>query len=202
MHQPAALGPEEFTSIHAEMTISGLSMQASLASFLSMFILLIHMFLATLHIVYVVRKRHTSGSWSSVGELLALAQNSQPASSILCNIGGGIERASTYAQVAKIRVRRTPGSDQEHVELLFDGSDSDVDLHALVAQRNPRSEWHGDGFCDRLLRHPATWPNRRFGVFLTDEDGGPTTSTERLMPQASMENQEMRGLVQLDRSYG
>ncbi|KAI9035518.1 uncharacterized protein KD926_003416 [Aspergillus affinis] len=51
--------------IPAEMKISSFSMQNFLASFLPMSALLIHVF-------YVVRNRHTSGSWSTVGELVAL----------------------------------------------------------------------------------------------------------------------------------
>ncbi|KAL2832904.1 hypothetical protein BDW59DRAFT_180515 [Aspergillus cavernicola] len=118
--QPLAINPGESTTIEAKMEISGFSMQSSLASFLAMSVLLVHMVMATVHIIYVILKRHTSGSWSTVGELIALSQNSQPAFETLANTGGGIQCSKTYAQVAKIRVRMTPSSsNQGHIELLF-----------------------------------------------------------------------------------
>ncbi|KAL4908491.1 hypothetical protein BDW74DRAFT_175176 [Aspergillus multicolor] len=203
----------EYITINATMQISGFSFQASLATYLSMSVLLIHMVMAALHTGYIVVQRHTSGSWSTVGELVALAQNSQPAFNVLANTGGGIKRSRTYAQVARIRVVRRPGKDSddeqpERIELLFD------DPGPLVKSLDAGSEQHMQQPGSELRRlrntrlfHPATWP--RPDIHIRTQDSGPRDSrnwplpgsTERLVSDGDAENggikraEEMRARV-------
>ncbi|KAF9883433.1 hypothetical protein FE257_003476 [Aspergillus nanangensis] len=189
------ISPNEFTTIEAEMGISGFSLQRSLASYLAMPILLIHILLAMAHMIYVIHRRRTSRCWSSVGELIALSQNSRPAPDILQNAGAGIKRSKTYAQVAKVRVRRDPGShNQEHVELLFDSS--------LDAQKYQDHEMGHMRY--RSLRHIATWPKNQARVSLSrnEDPRGLNASTERLVPQISPEEKEVTALVRVNHSYG
>ncbi|PLB54936.1 hypothetical protein P170DRAFT_505577 [Aspergillus steynii IBT 23096] len=98
-------------------------------------------------------------------------------------------------------------ADQEHVELLFDESDPGSDPGCDVLDSQPtrrRSGCQLDGLRDKLLRHPATWPNTRFEVLLTtsEDEISASMSTERLMPQVSMESRKTTDVVQLDHSYG
>jgi hypothetical protein len=175
------------------MKISGFSLQSSLTTYLAMSILLIHMLMATAHMVYIIVQRHTSGSWSTVGELIALSQNSRPAFSVLPNTGGGIQCLKTYTKVAKIRVVRCPDSsvdddDAERIELLFD--DSSISDSALG---DGKRTFEGPGNELRGLRksrlfHPATWPRPHVHteqVGSIRENNWPLpSSTERLVPDS------------------
>ncbi|PWY75698.1 hypothetical protein BO83DRAFT_407409 [Aspergillus eucalypticola CBS 122712] len=143
--------PHEVTTIKADMKISGFSLQSSLASYLALPILLMHIMLTVIHIVLVIYRKHTSGSWTSLGEIIALAQNSQPAPIALENTGAGIRSAKTYARVAKVRIRKAAPMDRGHVELLFD------DLVQGIDQPNS-TEQELIGLQTPILRHPATWP--------------------------------------------
>ncbi|KKK20324.1 hypothetical protein P175DRAFT_0440547 [Aspergillus ochraceoroseus IBT 24754] len=194
--QTPALDPDQFTTIQAEMKISGFSFQTSLASFLAMSVLLTHILLATAHIGYILYKRQSSSSWSSVAGLIALAQNSQPAFGSLANTGGGIECSQTYGQVAKIRAKNTPGiPNHKHVELLFEEHFSSEDM---AVGHEPSS------FRYRCLRHPATWPNRKIQVVSGDnaEIQGLSSSTERLVPETAIEAGEAMWPVYAGQPYG
>ncbi|KAL4916006.1 hypothetical protein BDW62DRAFT_187322 [Aspergillus aurantiobrunneus] len=192
--------PQHIVTIDAEMKISGFSLQSSLPAFLAMSVLLTHMAMAMVHIAYVVLKRHTSGSWSTVGELIALSQNSQPAFDTLANTGGGIKRSSTYAQVAKIRAIKSPGSsDQERIQLLFDGS-SVSDEYARNGQGR-EMRWLGNG---SRLCHPATWPQHHTRPWLstTDSDLDHSSSRETLVPGVSThQRRETASQVRLGNQY-
>lgn len=134
-----AVNPENLTSIEASMQISGFSFKASLATYLAMSVLLTHLLMATAHVIYVICRRHTSRSWGSVAELIALSQTSKPAFDVLGNTSGGIESCKTFLQMAKIRVKKTlniPNHEHlghhEHVELLFlDSLDHQRDVSEL-----------------------------------------------------------------------
>ncbi|KAL4938066.1 hypothetical protein BDV06DRAFT_226363 [Aspergillus oleicola] len=200
--QTPSTNASSYITLQSQMTISGFSMQRSLATYLAMSVLLIHMGMATVHIIYVLVKRHTSGSWSTVGELIALSQNSQPVFDALPNTGAGIKRARTYAQVAKIRALSASTSHpkelgQRRIELLFDGPpDSEP----------PDCEHRGPGRELRRLRnsllHPATWPKHRGQPGDMDGDGwGLSGSTERLVPGYGFGGRETASRVQLDNRY-
>jgi hypothetical protein len=193
--QAPSTNPDRYITLKAEMKISGFSLQSSLATYLAMSVLLIHMFMATAHTIYIIVQRHTSGSWSTVGELIALSQNSRPAFSVLPNTGGGIQRLKTYAKVAKIRVIRCPDSsvdndDAERIELLFD--DSSVSDSAL---EDSKRSFREPGNELRRLRksrlfHPATWPRPHIyteQVGSISENNWPLpSSTERLVPDSDL----------------
>jgi hypothetical protein len=61
-----------------------------------MSVLLVHIVMATIRVICILLKRHTSGSWSTVGELVALAENSPLAYEAPANPGAGIQRSKTY----------------------------------------------------------------------------------------------------------
>ncbi|RAK78361.1 uncharacterized protein BO72DRAFT_476657, partial [Aspergillus fijiensis CBS 313.89] len=112
--------PSESVTITAEFKISGFSLQGSLSGTLAMSVLIAHLAIAIGHIIYLILKRHTPGSCSSVGELIALAQNSPPASEVLTNTGGEIKSSKTYAHLARIRVAKASDScGQDRIELVF-----------------------------------------------------------------------------------
>ncbi|KAL4790935.1 hypothetical protein BDV19DRAFT_371384 [Aspergillus venezuelensis] len=215
LQPPSSTNDSAYITLQAKMSISGFSMQRSLATYLAMSVLLIHMLMATIHILYVLVKRHTSGSWSTVGELIALSQNSQPAFDALPNTGAGIKRARTYAQVAKIRALsgsmggKEQGKGQERIELLFDGApEGDND-------NGSRGFGHtGPGRELKRLRnsllHPATWPRHhyhgrgqsRYQDGSNDGNGWELSgSTERLVPGLGY-GREAASRVQLDNRYG
>ncbi|KAL4923594.1 uncharacterized protein BDV17DRAFT_234775 [Aspergillus undulatus] len=198
--QPPSVNPTDYITLKAELQISGFSLQSSLATYLAMSVLLIHMLMATIHIIYVLIKRHTSGSWSTVGELIALSQNSQPAFDVLPNTGGGIKRSRTYAQVAKIRALASSLAPKEaggRIELLFDGP---LDpLGSECERTGPGRELRR--LRNSLLRHPATWPRHRTQD--GDQDGwGLSGSTERLVPGFLQGGRETASQVRLDNRYG
>ncbi|KAL2846346.1 hypothetical protein BJX68DRAFT_268810 [Aspergillus pseudodeflectus] len=195
--QPPSNNPEEYITLQATMKISGFSMQSSLATYLSMSVLLVHMVMATIHIIFLLVKRHTSGSWSTVGELIALAQNSPPAYEALANTGAGIQHSKTYSHVARIRTIRDAGSaEAKRIELQFEEPPASVGTES----DNPGRELHT--LRDTLLRHPATWPKHRARYGGGDGDAwGSTGSREHLVPGLTEPGREA-GRVQLDSRYG
>jgi hypothetical protein len=68
-------------------------------------VLLLHAVVAVIHAIVVCVPRHvwTSESWSSVGQLLALALNSRPNRENLPNSCAGVDLAQTWRQSVKIR---------------------------------------------------------------------------------------------------
>jgi hypothetical protein len=131
------------TTLHASMQITGFAYRVTLASYISMVVLLTHMAMALAHIIWVVCHRRTSRSWNSIAELISLSQNSQPAFDSLRNTGAGIHRSETFARVAKIRVRPQPGSpDLDHIELVFGdftGPAGEVDSEGSAASTGAES---------------------------------------------------------------
>ncbi|KAL2836457.1 hypothetical protein BJY01DRAFT_258647 [Aspergillus pseudoustus] len=155
--QPLSNDPERYIALDATMKISGFSMQSSLSTYLAMPVLLVHMIMATMHIIFLLITRHTSGSWSTVGELIALSQNSPPAYEALANTGAGIKHSKTYSQVARICAKGdSASSDYERIELVFD--------ECSTSSGNPEHSSPGRELQimrSSLLRHPATWPKHR-----------------------------------------
>ncbi|KAL2812013.1 hypothetical protein BJX63DRAFT_443803 [Aspergillus granulosus] len=192
--QPPSNNPSEYIALEATMEISGFSMQSSLTTYLAMSVLLAHVLMAAMHIIFLLLKRHTSGSWSTVGELIALSQNSPPAYEALANTGAGIEHSNTYSQVARIRARGNSGSSEhKRIELLFDERSSSAEpehddstgreLHILK---------------NSLLRHPATWPKHRARQ---DDTWGSSGSREHLVPNIAPVGTETESCVQPDSRY-
>ncbi|KAJ5931519.1 hypothetical protein N7516_006008 [Penicillium verrucosum] len=194
-----AVSPENLTTIEASMKISGFSFKGSLTSYLAMTVLLTHLIMATAHVIYVIRSRHTSRSWGSVAELIALSQTSQPAFDALGNTSSGIKSRKTFLQMAKIRVRKTPNlpnhkhhAHHEHVELLFESSV--FPGHERNAPEHELDELHNE-----WLSHAATWPlNISELPTHTDlDDWSMLTSAERLV-----DSKEATDIVRPSQQYG
>lgn len=153
--QPAFESPHtdsaNVTILDARMQISGYSFQISLAGYLSMSVLLAHILMASAHIYWLIKKRQTSRNWGTISELITLAQNSRPAIHALENTGAGIEHLTTFARIARIRVRQQPEfSDLEHVELLF-GDEKVVFSEPQGSLDEPRTT-SGIGVSEPILR--------------------------------------------------
>ncbi|GAT30073.1 hypothetical protein RIB2604_03300450 [Aspergillus luchuensis] len=188
-------GPHAVTTLKADMKISGFSIQSSLASYLALPILLMHIMLAVIHMVLVIYRRHTSGSWKSLGEMIALAQNSQPAPIVLENTGAGIRSAKTYARVAKVRIRKAAPEDRGHVELLFDdlvqGTDQPNSAEQeLIELQTP------------ILRHPATWPSYTARAPTPGDGSVVSPHMARSGSQSPFEFTDMPTFVRPDQLYG
>ena len=119
-YDPAGAYQSDSTEVQGSMYITGYAYRTTLAQYLSMTVLLVHITIAVSHMVWVAFQKRTSRSWSSVAELIALAYNSRPELRTLVNAGAGINKSRTFARMVKIRARRNmddPGA--EHVELVF-----------------------------------------------------------------------------------
>jgi len=84
----------------------------------------VHATLASVHVLWLLLRNRVSRSWDSIAELIALAQNSQPAEKVLQNTGAGIGLFHTFATMARIRVRPAAAqgtAQQDRVELVFEG---------------------------------------------------------------------------------
>lgn len=162
-----------------------------------MSVLLTHLVMATAHVIYVICWRHTSRSWGSVAELIALSQTSKPATDVLANTSGGIKSRKTFLQMAKIRVKKTPSipnhehlGHHDHVELLF--------LDSLDHQRDV-SELELGELDHTPSRHATTWPpNTSKSPAHADLDARSTlSSTDRLA-----HNKEATDIVRPNQQYG
>ncbi|KAL3466883.1 hypothetical protein BJX64DRAFT_301326 [Aspergillus heterothallicus] len=191
--QPPSANPQDYITLESSMEISGFSMQSSLPTYLAMSVLLVHMIMAMAHITFLLLKRHTSGSWSTIGELIALSQNSPPAYKALANTGAGIEHSRTYSHVARIRVKEeSESSEHERIELLFDESSLSS---TEVGHANSGRELHI--LSASLLRHPATWPKYR----TRHEDAwGSSESRENLVFGAAPEEDQEKNFQQFELS--
>ncbi|CZR56590.1 uncharacterized protein PAC_06479 [Phialocephala subalpina] len=186
----------DFTKLRINMKISGFAYQGSIAEYLSMVVLLVHIAFALSHTVWILSTKQTSDSWDSVSKLLVLAQNSRPFVGVLKNASANIDHLATYSQKAKIRVTQPPGSEKcDHVELLFSGEDrrrknskarydsiegvdlSDVPANETSIQPPIFEEPSEDLHFNDQHRYPQTWP----GISSSD-DSSTTTLSELRRP--------------------
>ena len=70
----------------------------------------------------ILLQNRSSNSWSSLGELLALAINSPP-SQVFRNTGAGMGRINTWKEMVRVRV-----TDQQQLQMIFE-SHEDFDKH-------------------------------------------------------------------------
>lgn len=81
-------------------------------------ILLLHVAISIGHIITTLTIRPwTSGSWATVGGIMALAMNSEPTEK-LQNTCAGVAEGSTWNEIVKIRE-----VSDGHLELVFDGDE-------------------------------------------------------------------------------
>jgi len=197
------------TTLHARMEITGFAYRASLASYLSMAVLLTHMIMALIHILWVVGRKRTSQSWSSISELLTLSQNSQPAFHALRNTGAGIHCFDSFARVAKIRVRPQPGSpDLDHVELIFEDLGDPAGAAAPDEFDSSHAEETASRLNDRTFVHkgPGSWTfplgQGRAPLRTEFELDSRSSSREGLIPRVGLADEEKMDMVQINRAYG
>ena len=119
------MAEEDMTKLSISLNIGGLSYRASLATYLAMVVLCLHIAFALAHTIWTLWRGETSTSWDSITKYIALAQNSQPAFSALENTAAGITRLATYSHKAVIRPTNLPGhSITDHLELVFEEKQS------------------------------------------------------------------------------
>jgi hypothetical protein len=194
-----AVPPNELTTLHISMQITGFAFRRSLAGFLATGVLLTHLTMATIHTIWVVCNKRTSRSWSTVSEVIALSQNSQPAFDSLSNTGAGIHCSRTFACTAKIRVRTQSGNPyHDRVELVFPDADHSRNTERASSQEmnNPQNE--------RVARSPWTWPGDpgRLSAQHDVELGSRSSSTQRLIPRVHFAGQEKGDIVRVNHEYG
>lgn len=78
---------------------------SKVTDYLSIGVLLAHLILAVAHIAYVLITHHSSSTWDSQEEMLALALTSQPPSA-MADTCAGIERFGTMEHVVRVRALR------------------------------------------------------------------------------------------------
>lgn len=112
----------DFTRLQVQMSVSGYAYQGSLAEYLAMTVLFVHILFATAHIAWTLFYGETSDSWDSVSKIITLAQNSKVASGPLRNTGAGIDHMRTFSRMARIRATRDTESIEEadRVQLIFE----------------------------------------------------------------------------------
>ncbi|KAL8870477.1 MAG: hypothetical protein Q9174_003489 [Haloplaca sp. 1 TL-2023] len=153
---------DDLNKIHLDFSISGFSYRLTLVQKLAMVVLLVHISIATAHIIWLLWKHESSGCWDSIIELLVLAQNSDPAFSALGNTAAGIKSSRSFATRVVIRATKTPGAiEADHLEMVYPAEEATKRDNEMVnLERDPRYpvDSHPEG---RRISHPSTWPVRR-----------------------------------------
>ena len=123
------LRTQRYTKMQMRVTVTGYGYQASTSSdYLSLVVLFTHLLLAVAHTIYMISTRRTSGCWDTFSELVALAQQSQPAKSEMWNTCAGINRLETFKHKVRVKVSER---DRKHLELAF-GPMDECEKHVCV----------------------------------------------------------------------
>ena len=88
---------------------------ANITSKMAVGVLILYVGIAITAILVILIRNCNSDSWSSLGELLVLAMNSQPTDA-LRNTGAGIDSLNTWKEVVRVRV-----TEQDKVQMIFEG---------------------------------------------------------------------------------
>ncbi|PVH84187.1 hypothetical protein DL98DRAFT_584760 [Cadophora sp. DSE1049] len=112
-------------------TVNGYGYGLSVASMLSIMVLLTYSGISLAYVVYtMVFSRITSGAWDSITELVALAIKSD-SSAELQNTGAGISCLKTLKRTVNVRVR------EGQLQLVFGGRElEDVSAETLMVVTN------------------------------------------------------------------
>ena len=117
---PPKIASGNATKLCIDFNITGYVYEVSLAEYLAMTVLIVHIAFAVSHTVWILHTRETSDSWDSMSGILALAQNSHSSIGVLKNASAAIDSFSTYVRMARIRAIQRPGhADFDHVEIVF-----------------------------------------------------------------------------------
>ena len=120
---PPPSATSDHINLRMKMQVVGYAWYVSgFSEYLAIAVIVIYVFVALAHTVWVVSTGVTSSSWDTVTELLALALQS-PVTDTLRGSSAGIERLGTYRRMAKLRVRDEAGDSK--VVLLVDEEESD-----------------------------------------------------------------------------
>jgi hypothetical protein len=113
-------------------------------------VLLLHVLVAVIHTLVVCVPRHvwTSESWSSIGQLLALALNSRPNRENLANSCAGVNLTQTWGQSVKIRE-----VEDDHLEIVV-GQEQDEKSTLKLYDKPRPGKVYGKAACefDAILR--------------------------------------------------
>lgn len=197
------------------MLITGYAFRITLAGYLAMAVLLTHMTMALSHIIWVICYKRTSRNWKSISELIALSQNSRPAFGALANTGAGIEKARTFARVARIRIRPQPGSpERDHVELIFEDFANSNDAADVIGDRASSTSSRGTMAPTSTLKERRASSRERVSWTFPLDVGRPydrqrdvdlesrTSATDKLIPRAHLVDEEKAAaLVRVNQAY-
>ena len=95
-------------------------------------VLILYRLIAIAATINIIVRNCNSSSWSSLGELLALATNSPP-SAVLRNTGAGIGRLNTWKEVVRVRA-----TEEEQLMMIYkdhEGSDKCSDQKPKVREK-------------------------------------------------------------------
>lgn len=95
-----------------------------------------HMAIALLHCIVMVRTAQTSEAWDSILDMIALAFNSIPRGNPLENCGTGVMLNETLKQRVRVRAVRNNKDTNRKVELVF-SDDTDETLSRGQSPRDP-----------------------------------------------------------------
>lgn len=204
-------GEATHTVLRASMLITGYAFRGNFPGYLAVTVLLAHAILASVHVLWLMLRKRVSRSWDSIAELVALAQNSQPAEKVLRNTGAGVGLFRTFATIAKIRVRPVAGkAQQDRVELVFEedlgqeqrSSSSDETNSSMQLER---AQGAPVNVSDRQDCIPASWtfPIDRTKVRISHQIHAHShnDSTENLIPQ-TRKDAKASDLVRVEYVYG
>ncbi|KAL8658345.1 MAG: hypothetical protein Q9202_007581 [Teloschistes flavicans] len=149
--------------IRVDFSISGLSYRLTIVQKLSMAVLLLHIMIATAHVVWILWRGESSGCWDSIAEMLVLAQNSRPAFIALGNTAAGIKHSHTFAEQVTIRPTRASNDSQhDHLEMIYEGETHGGQENEMMNLDEVRdvNDNHGAPTRPRRVSHPSTRPIR------------------------------------------
>lgn len=105
------LEPRKYMRMKMRVSVTGYGYQSSTSSdYLALLVLFLHLLLALMHTIYNLSTRQTSGCWDTFSELMALAQQSQPARSELSNTCAGISKLGTFKHRVGVKWPRKMGN--------------------------------------------------------------------------------------------
>lgn len=107
------------------MTISGLSYKADdTANILALTLLLVYVFMALMHMGWVLITKSAFDAWKDVAELLLLAKKSPPLPAKFAGTCAGIKTKATWESLVKVRVVEAPSPREEELHMLIDESEN------------------------------------------------------------------------------
>lgn len=105
-------------------TVQGFGLRLNgVAYYLALTIFLMHLLLVLAHVGYTLWRKRTSGSWSSLTDILVLSQKSTPRGDALKNTCAGIDAGQTLKRQMRIREIDGEVAGHESLQLLVDSED-------------------------------------------------------------------------------